>query len=209
MNRFLKNYFLTFIRPSASLSSVLEGNYLRDGFIYMLVPLLLYTLMYIMLWQGHGAPSTFTPWLNIPKQNYYYWNQFLVAPSMLLAWFASSAYIQVLCRFSKGEGSFEAILSLTGLSISVAMWSTLLHDLVMSFSSMAGIIDSGQHEIAMNTPTIWRTILWICFAIYLFAFPALFYRTIRTVHRLQKMKSLLIAITGFILFQLIFLIFNR
>ena len=61
----------------------------------------------------------------------------------------------------------------------------------------------------MNTPTVWRAILWTCFVIYFFTFPALFYKTIRVVHGLGRSGSLFIAITGFILFQLIFLVFNR
>jgi hypothetical protein len=209
MKNFLRIYTRAFCKPSDAFASLLQGNYFRAGFGYMLIPLTLYTLMYIMLFLGNGAPSTFTPWLNIPKESYYFWNQFLVAPSMLLAWFAAAAFMQSVSRAMNGTGSFEATLALTGLSISVAMWSTLLHDLVMSFCSMTGIIDAHQHEIAMNSPTVWRTILWICFAVYLFAFPALFYRTIRSVHKLGRAASLFIAVAGFILFQLIFLVFNR
>jgi hypothetical protein len=209
MKKFIRIYFQAFYRPTAAFASVLQGNYFKDGFRYMLIPLVLYTLMYVMLYLGNGAPSTFTPWLNIPKESYYFWNQFLVAPSMMLAWFTATAYMQAVSRSMKGTGHFEETLSLSGLSISVAMWSTLLHDLLMSFFSMIKVIDARQHEIAMNTPTVWRAILWSCFAIYFFAFPALFYRTIRTVHGLGRAASLFTAITGFILFQLIFLVFNR
>ncbi|MEI7492577.1 MAG: hypothetical protein WCK92_14345 [Bacteroidota bacterium] len=209
MKKFFRIYFQAFYRPAKAFESVLQGNYFSAGFRYMLIPLGLYTLMYVMLFLGRGAPSTFTPWLNISKENYYFWNQFLVAPGMLLSWFAAAAYMQVAGHAMKGKGSFEAMLSLTGLSISVAMWSTLLHDLLMSFFSMVRVIDAHQHEIAMNTPTVWRAILWTCFVIYFFAFPALFYRTVRAVHSLGRAASLFTAITGFIVFQLIFLIFNR
>ena len=209
MKKFIRIYFQTFYKPTKAFESLLQGKYFRAGFMYMLIPLVLYTLMYIMLYLGNGAPSTFTPWLNIPKESYYLWNQFLIAPSMLLAWFAAAAYMQVVSHAINGKGAFEATLSLTGLSISVAMWSTLLHDLLMSFFSMIKVIDARQHEIAMNTPTVWRAILWTCFAIYFLAFPALFYKTVRKVHGLGRAGSLFIAITGFMLFQLIFLIFNR
>ena len=165
--------------------------------------------MYVMLYLGHGAPSTFTPWLNIPKEQYYFYNMFLVAPSMILAWFAAAAYVQVVSRALGGNGTFEATLALLGLSISVAMWTTLLHDLTMSFLSATQIIDARQHEIAMNTPTVWRTILWVCFAAYFFAFTALFYKTVRVVHKSGRIASFLIGFSGFLLFQVIFLIFNR
>lgn len=208
-NSFFNNYFKTFVDPSRSFLKVLDGSYLRDGFFYMLIPSCLYTLMYVMLNLGHGAPSTFTPWLNIPKEQYYFYNQFLVAPSMFLAWFASAAFVQVVSHLLKGKGSFEQTLAILGLSISVAMWSTLLHDLIMSFLSAMKWIDAGQHEVAMNSPTIWRTILWICFVIYFAAFITLFFKTVKTVHGLSKIKSFLIGTTAFLIFQCIFLIFNR
>lgn len=99
MKKFIRMYFQAFYKPAAAFESVLQGNYFRTGFLYMLIPLVLYTLMYIMLCLGNGAPSTFTPWLNIPKESYYFWNQFLIAPSMLLAWLAAAAYMQAVNQY--------------------------------------------------------------------------------------------------------------
>ncbi len=206
---FLTNYFRTFYNPSRSFSAVLAGSFFRDGFLYMLIPAGFYTLMYVMLNLGGGAPSTFTPWLNIPKAQYYFYNQFLVAPSMFLAWFVSAAFIQVVSHRAPRKGTFEQTLALLGLSVSVAMWTTLLHDLAMSFLSAVHAIDAAKHEIAMNSPTVWRTILWICFTAYFFAFASLFYRTVRIVHGAGRIVSFLIGFGGFLLFQGVFLIFNR
>ena len=104
MKKFFRICFLAFYRPNAAFESVLKGNSFRAGFLYMLIPLVLYTLMYIMLYLGNGAPSTFTSWLNIPKESYNFWNQFLAAPGMLLAWFATAAYMQVVSHAMKGKG---------------------------------------------------------------------------------------------------------
>jgi hypothetical protein len=79
----------------------------------------------------------------------------------------------------------------------------------MSFLSAAGVIDAKQHEIAMNSPTIFRTLLWICYSIYFIAFLVLFSLAARTVHKLNWLKSIGIGTTAFIVFQLVFLIFNR
>jgi hypothetical protein len=79
----------------------------------------------------------------------------------------------------------------------------------MSFLSATQIIDARQHEIAMNTPTVWRTILWICFAAYFFAFTVLFYKTVRVAQKTGKIVSFVIGFTGFVVFQVIFLVFNR
>ncbi|MCK7462124.1 MAG: YIP1 family protein [Sphingobacterium sp.] len=209
MNRFFRNYARTAVRPTAAFTNVLGGDYVREGFLYMSIPLVLYTLMYVLLNLGGGAPSTFTPWLNIPKERYYFYNQFLLAPSLVLAWFAAAALVQVLARAFRGKGTFEQTLSILGLSTSVAMWGTLFHDLLMSFFSAVRVIDARQHEIAMNTPTVWRTVLWICFAVYFGAFFVLYSKSVRVVHGLSVAGSALIGSAGFVLFQLIFVIFNR
>lgn len=165
--------------------------------------------MYIFLTMADGAPSTFTPWLNIAKEDYYAINRFLLAPSMFICWFTAASFIQVVSRLAGGSGTFEQTLSTIALSISIAMWGALIHDLPMSFLSAVGVIDAKQHEIAMNSPTIFRTILWICYSIYFIAFFILFSISVRVVHKLSRTRSILIGSIAFIIFQTIFLVFNR
>ncbi len=181
----------------------------RFGFLYFLIPTIGYTLMYIFLTIGNGAPSVFTPWLNIDREDYYAINRFLLAPSMFISWFMAASVIQVLSRSGNGKGTFEQTLAVLGLSISVAMWGTLVHDLAMSSLSALRVIDARQHEIAMNSPTIWRTLLWTSITIYLFAFILLFTKAVKAVHRLSYPKALLIGLSGFLVFQLMFVLFNR
>jgi hypothetical protein len=95
------------------------------------------------------------------------------------------------------------------LSISIAMWGALIHDLPMSFMSAIGVIDAKQHEIEMNSPTIFRTLLWICYSVYFLAFFILFTLSVKVVHKLGWLTSFGIGSLAFIIFQLIFLIFNR
>lgn len=206
----MNDYFLAFYRPSVAFRRLLaRENYIGIGFAYILIPILGYTLMYIFLTIGKGAPSVFTPWLNISKEHYYSINRFLLAPSMLLGWFATTSYIQILSRLSGGKGTFEQTLAMIALSIGVAMWGGLIHDLPMSFCSAVGIIDARQHEIDMNSPTIFRTLLWTAYAIYFTAFFILFPLAVRVVHGLKWGRSVAIGLSGFVLFQLIFLVFNR
>ena len=210
MENFLKNYLLTIINPKKSFERLLsEKNYFSLGFIYMLIPIIAYTLMYIFLTIGKGAPSVFTPWLNISKETYYSVNRFLLAPSMIFAWLMATAVCQILSRLFKGTGTFEQTLSVIALAISISMWGGLMHDLPMSFSSAIGLIDARQHEIDMNSPTIFRTLLWGFYSIYFIAFFILFPIAVRVVHKLSWSKSILVGITAFIIFQLIFLVFNR
>ena len=173
-------YFGAFYRPSAVFGELLQDERrFRLGFGFILVQLIGYTLMYFMLHAGGGAPSVFTPWLNIPTQDYYSVNRFLLAPSLIMSWLMSVSVIQIISKYFGGKGSWEDTLAVIGLSIGVAMWGTLVHDLAMSFSSATGFINAKQHEIAMNSPTIWRTLLWISVAVYTVAFLILFTKAIK------------------------------
>lgn len=181
----------------------------RTGCLLMLFPIAGYTLMYIFLTIAQGAPSVFTPWLNIERDEYYAMNRWLLAPSMLLAWIASSGLMQMLAGALDGSGSFEKTLLAAAFSICVAMFFGLLHDLPMSACSAIGWIDARQHEVAMNEPTLWRTLLWIFYSLYGLGFLILFPLAVRTVHNLSFFRATLVGFAGFLLFQTVFLVFNR
>ena len=128
---------------------------------------------------------------------------------MVLCWLMATALVQIVCHGLNGRGTFEQLLAAFALSISVAMLGGLIHDLPMSFLSAIRVIDARQHEIDMNSPTIWRTLLWVCYSIYLIAFVILFSQAVRVVHQLNRTPSFFIGTLGFMVFQLIFFIFNR
>ncbi|MCU0369378.1 MAG: YIP1 family protein [Cyclobacteriaceae bacterium] len=210
MKTFISEYFQTIYKPRKTFEElIVKDNLYKLSLAYISIPIICYSLMYIFLTIANGAPSTLTPWLNISKEDYYSINRFLLAPSMIICWFTATSFIQVISRLLSGKGTFEYTLATIALSISIAMWGALVHDLPMSFLSAVGVIDAKQHELAMNSPTIFRTILWICYSIYFIAFFILFPVSVRVVHKLNWIKSILIGSLAFILFQTIFLIFNR
>jgi hypothetical protein len=210
MRIFTSEYFQTIYKPRKTFEGLIDKNNLyKQSLAYISIPIICYTFMYVFLTIAKGAPSTLTPWLNISKADYYSINRFLLAPSMIICWFTATSFIQVVSRLLGGTGTFEQTLATISLSISIAMWGALVHDLPMSFLSAIGVINASEHEIAMNSPTIFRTILWICYSIYFFAFFILFSISVRVVHKLNWVKSITIGSMAFILFQTIFLIFNR
>ena len=210
MKTIILDYLQTVYKPRKTFEElIIKDNLYKRSFAYITIPIVCYSLLYIFLTIANGAPSALTPWLNISKENYYSINRFLLAPSMIICWFTATSFIQVISRLLGGAGTFEQTLSTISLSISIAMWGALIHDLPMSFLSAVGVIDASQHEIAMNSPTIFRTILWICYSIYFIAFFILFPISVRVVHKLNWKKSIIIGSLAFIIFQTIFLIFNR
>ena len=210
MASLFSTYFQTFYKPRKTFEELSATNSpLKYSFFFIAIPIVFYTLMYVFLTIANGAPSTLTPWLNIPKEDYYAINRFLLAPAMLICWFSATSFIQICSRLMGGTGTFEHTLVTIALSISIAMWGGLIHDLPMSFLSAIGVIDARQHEIDMNSPTIFRTILWICYSIYFIAFLILFPLAVRVVHKMNWLKSFIVGVLAFMIFQTIFLVFNR
>jgi hypothetical protein len=210
MKHQISNYFRIIYQPRKTMEALIaQENLYKISLIYISIPIVCYTLMYFFLTMANGAPSTLTPWLNISKDDYYSINRFLLAPSMIICWFTATSFIQVTSRLMGGKGSFEQTLAAISLSISIAMWGALIHDLPMSFLSAIGVIDARQHEIAMNSPTLFRTILWICYLIYFIAFFILFPLSVSVVHKLNRVKCIAIGLLAFSIFQTVFLIFNR
>lgn len=158
---------------------------------------------------GGGAPSSFTPWLAVPKDVYYFYNRFWLAPSMFGCWILAAGVAHLLSKLFSGKGSFEDTLSVFGFGITIATFFSALHDLTDSFLGAIGILDLRWYELALNSPTIWRTILTI---LYGFALFLLFYLSIKGVSASQKTKggaALFIGIVAAVVYQGVFFIFNR
>jgi hypothetical protein len=117
--------------------------------------------------------------------------------------------MHLLSKAFGGSGSFEGTLTVVGFGISIASWSTGLHDLISSFLGAVHIIDQREFEVALNSPTPWRTLLWVLMTLYLVWFCVLFAIGISVVQRVKGWQAALIGILGFIMYQGFFLIFNR
>jgi hypothetical protein len=169
----------------------------------------LYTLMYVMLAAGGGAPSSFEPWLAIPKEHYYHYNVYLLAPSMFMCWILAGGVTQLLARRWGGSGTFEDTLAALGLGASAASWCTLGHDLALSALAALRVIDPRQHEIAMNSPTVWRALIWTLMILYVIAFLILFSKGIRAAQRISPARAAALGFVAFAVYQTVFFIFNR
>lgn len=206
-----KDYYLGVIfRPRRTFEALMnDDRRLKFGLLALLITVVLYTLVYVFLTIGGGAPSAFTPFLAIPKDVYYFYNQFFLAPSLFMGWILAAGVAQLLSRPFAGKGSFEDNLSVFGFSISLASLASLLHDLPDTFLGAIGVIDLREYEVALNSPTIWRTILWILYGLYFIFFFLLFPKGIGAAQRIRSGPAILIGVVAFIVYQGVFVIFNR
>lgn len=206
-----KDYlFGTLLHPRVTFEQLLQDKRrLKFGFYAMVINVIVYTFVYIFLTMGGGAPSSFTPWLNVPKEVYNYYNRFWLAPSMLGCWILTAGVAYLLSRLVSGKGSYDDTLSVFGFGITVATCISALHDLTDSFLSAIGLLDQRWYEAQLNSPTIWRIILLTLYGI---ALVLLFVYLIVGVQKAQKIKpvhALWIGSIAAIVYQVVFMVFNR
>lgn len=206
-----KDYYIgTLLRPRRTFEALLcDRRRLRFGLYAMALNALLYTLVYIFLTAGGGAPSSFTPWLNVPKDVYYFYNRFWLAPSMWGGWLLAAGAAQLLSHLFSGKGSYEDTLSVFGFGITIATLFALLHDFIDSFLGAIGLLDLRAYEVMLNSPTIWRAIL---LTLYTIALVLLGINMVKGVGAAQKIKpgpAILIGLLSAVVYQGFFFIFNR
>jgi hypothetical protein len=78
---------------------------------------------------------------------------------MWCCWILAAGIAQLLSKLVGGKGNFEDTLSVFGFGITLASFFSPLHDLTDSFLAAIGLLDQRWYEQALNSPTIWRTIL--------------------------------------------------
>jgi hypothetical protein len=206
-----KDYYLgTLLRPRRTFDILMtDSRRLKFGLLALSINALLYTFVYIFLTIGNGAPSSFTPWLAIPKDVYYSYNRFILAPSMFGCWILAAGVAQLLSRLVSGKGSFEDTLSAFGFGITIATAFALLHDLPDTFLGAIGVINLREYEVLLNSPTIWRTILLTCYYTGLIMLFVLLTKGVGAAQRIRRGPAILIGIVSFIAYQGVFFIFNR
>lgn len=208
MNSFFQLYRQAFFKPNQAFTELLtHPKALAYGFFAVCIQAVLYTFVYIFLILGGG--QAFKPWLNISVDAYYKFNVFFCAPSMFLAWILAAGVVFVAAKIWKLKGSFEHILALFGFGIGTASWSTGLHDLSTSFLGAIHVINQRAYEVQLNSPGIWRNLLWMQMIMYLVWFVFLFSFAIKKIYFTNRLKSFVLGFVGFITYQLFFLIFNR
>src|SRR5512133_2702347 len=191
-----KDYFIgTLLHPHRTFEALLaDERRLQFGLYAISINAILYTFVYIFLWHGRGAPSSLTPWLAIPKDVYYFYNRFWLAPSMFGCFILAAGVAHLLSRIFAGKGSFEDTLSVFGFGVTIATLFALLHDLTDSFLVAIGLLDARWYEVQLNSPTVWRVILLTLYSIALILLYVLLTQGVFASQRIKRLPGLLIGL---------------
>lgn len=204
-------YLGALLRPRRTFEAVvLDDRKVRFGAFGIAIAAALYGAVYFFLAHNGGRPTVMVPWLAIPAEAYYRWNLYLNAPSTVLAWVSAAGFAHLTARALGGRGDYESVLGTLGLAISVAMWTTGLHDVVTTCLGYVGALDQRAYEDAMNagdtSPGRLIRALMLCYAA---AFSILFTKAIGASHRLGVARSAFAGLIGFAIFQSVYFLFNR
>lgn len=210
MKSFLSIYIQVFFRPEQAFET-LQARPARLPLAGCAVAItaVSYLLVYVFLARNGGRPTVFHPWLAIPPEEYYRYNQFFVVPSIALAWIAAAGFTHLAARALGGKGTFDDTFVLLGFGLSVSTWWTGLHDLVTTFLGFVDVIDQRAYEDALSSPTPFRTLLWTLMAGYLAWFLITFAAGVRVAQRLKGTRAWVGGGIGFVVYQLVFVLFNR
>jgi len=209
-NHFWSLYFKTIIRPSRTFNLILKNEHrLKYGFFAFLIPAIGYSVFYYLAYNAGGAPSTFKPWLALPIEEYFRYDIFLSIPGILISLVIAAGMVQLLSHFFKGSGTFEETFIVFSFGSAIATCATILHDLTDAFLSYIHVIDMHEFEIALNTPTFWRSLWWTLAFFYLAGLMILFIKGVKSVHNTSSSASVVLGVTGMIAYQIILLIFIR
>jgi hypothetical protein len=126
-----------------------------------------------------------------------------------MGWILASGVVQLLSRLFAGKGSFEYTASVFGFGIAIPIWAALLHDLVESFLGAVRVINQREYEIALNSPTPWRALLLVLYAIYAVWYFVVFAKAVGAAQKVRRGPAIFLGALGFIIYQLVFFIFNR
>lgn len=204
-------YVGVLMRPRRTFDALVrDDRKVRFGAYGIAIAAALYGAVYFFLAHNGGRPTVLVPWLAIPAEEYYRWNLYMNAPSTVLAWVAAAGFAHLAARALGGRGDYESVLGTLGLAVSVAMWSTGLHDVVTTCMGYVGALDQRAYEDAMNDGSTGPgALIRALMLLYVGAFAVLFTKAIGASHGLSVVRSSCAGVLGFVVFQGLYFLFNR
>jgi hypothetical protein len=203
-------YFPRFVRhPRGTWTRLLaDPARRRYGFFAVLLVGVGYAVTVGGIARSGGTPST--PWLAIPREDYFRWEALFVAPVTLLCWVLAAGVVQLLGRLLRGEGAFEDTLALLGFAVALPTLVALIPDALRAALTTLGLQDRRAWEAAVAQPgTADWLFLWTYMAAYAAGLLGLFPLAVAAVHRLRRWPAVAVGVAGAVAYQGVYLIFVR
>jgi hypothetical protein len=114
-------YFGAIWQPRAAFDALLKDERrLKFSLIALIITTQLYTLVHILLGFADMGGAPVRQWVDIPVASYFHFEELFATPSIFVGWLLAAGLAQLLTRLVDGKGTFEDMLSVLGMGISVA-----------------------------------------------------------------------------------------
>jgi hypothetical protein len=181
---------------------------LRYGFFAVLFVGVGYAVTIAGIALSDGRPAT--PWVAIPREDYFAWEALFVAPVTLLCWVLAAGVAHLLSRPFRGRGTFDDTLALLGFAVALPTLISLIPDFARAALTTVGVQDRQAWEDAvgrMGTADWW--FLWSYMAAYMVGLLVLFPLAVATAQRLPRWPAVAVGFVGAVVYQGVYLIFIR
>jgi hypothetical protein len=180
----------------------------RYGFFAVLLVGVGYAVTIAGIALSDGRPAT--PWIAIPREDYFAWEALFVAPVTLLGWVLAAGVVHLLSKPFRGRGSFDDTLALLGFAIALPTLISLIPDATRAVLTTVGLQDRQAWEDAVGragTADWW--FLWSYMTAYMVALLVLFPLAVAAAQRLPRWPAVAVGLVGAVVYQGVYLTFIR
>ncbi len=200
---------VSFIKsPSSTLKRLAtDPRALAIGFRNSLIIAILYEGA-ILLWAFGAEDVTLPAFLQIPEQQYYFYELIFLIPLFIVTWLLASAIAYVLSRAFGGSGSYDALLGGVGLTMAVSAYFTLIPDYIQGILWTTGWVPFYEY-LEVTGQGILLIIVWAYMLMYTLSHIVLYSMTVHYTQSLGKLRSSIVGIVSFIVSFAVWITFVR
>lgn len=183
-----------------------DSRRLTFGAVALFISAILYTFAILLLALGSGLP-VIPPLLNIPAEDYYFVQVFLMVPVIFSGWILASGVVQILSKPLGRRGTFEDTAALLGFAIVPPTFVTLIPDGISGILSVLGVI--GPDPLLWTTHGFGQVVSTAYIVLYVIWFLVLFPLAVATAQKLSFGRVAALGGVGFLVYQSMLLIILR
>jgi hypothetical protein len=123
--KLIRYFFLPIYRPCNGINDLISERY---KIVYSILVFLFLGIIYtisVQIAYSKGLGAAVKPFINIPAENYYYWQRFYQIPFFFLASILFAGTASLMSIPFKGRGDFIDIFCLLSISLTFPMFLTM------------------------------------------------------------------------------------
>ncbi|MBN1998863.1 YIP1 family protein [candidate division KSB1 bacterium] len=149
------------------------------------------------------------PWINIPPENYYFWEIFIITPVSVFDLIIAAGLAHLLSQTFNGKGTFEATFACLAFATSLPWYLSWTIRMIGVVLTLAGVMTYSEWVDVIARPGFLsffqNSIQLLAFFWYLFLVPV----AIVAAQKLNKRRAILVGFLTCLIYGFFMLIFIR